>query len=74
LVKIGVHEAYTVGHGRGVLRLQLGLVRTEYLTGKTPQLGATFIKQFLEMGVTSLLSFVPPVGFILLIRTGSVEW
>ena len=28
--KIGVHEAYTIGHGRGVLGLQPGLVRTEY--------------------------------------------
>jgi len=50
LGKIGVHEAYTIGHGRGVLGLQPGLVRTEYLIGETPQLGATFIKQFMEVG------------------------
>ena len=73
LGKIGVHEAYTVGHGRGVLGLQPDLVRTEYPMGETPQLGATFIKKFLE-GVTSLLNFVPPAGLILLIRTGGAEW
>jgi len=29
--------------------LQPGLVRAEYLTGETPQLAATFIKQFLDV-------------------------
>ena len=50
LGKIGAHEAYTVGHGRCVLGLHPDLVRTEYPKGETPQLGATFIKQFLEAG------------------------
>ena len=36
LGKIGAHEAFTVGHGRDVLGLQPGLVRTEYPTGETP--------------------------------------
>ena len=36
LGKIGVHEAYTVGHGRCVLGLHPGLVRTEYPKGETP--------------------------------------
>jgi len=50
LGKIGVHEAYTIGHGRCVLGLHPGLVRTEYPMGETPQLGASFIKQFLDVG------------------------
>ena len=33
-----------------MLGLQPGLVRTEYPTGETPKLGATFIKQFLDVG------------------------
>ena len=45
-----VHEACTIEHGRGMLGLHPGLVRTEYQKGETPQLGATFIKQFLEVG------------------------
>ena len=74
LRKIGITEVYTVGHERGVLGLQPGLVRTEYPTGQTPQLGATFIKQFLEVGATSLLNFIAPAGFILLVRTSGVKW
>jgi len=50
LGKIGAHEAYTIGQGRCVLGLHPGLVRTEYLKGETPQLGATFLQQFLEVG------------------------
>jgi len=49
LGKIGAHEAYTIGHGRDVLGLQPGLVRAEYPTRETPQLAATFIKQFLDV-------------------------
>jgi len=41
--KIGAHEAYIIGHGRRVLGLHPGLVRTEYPKGETPQLGATFL-------------------------------
>ena len=74
LGKIGAYEAYTVRHGRCVLGLHPGLVRTEYLKEETPQLRATFLRQFLEAGVTSLLNFVQPAGFILLTSTGSVEW
>jgi len=40
LGKIGAREAYTIGHGRGVLGLQPGLVRAEYPMGETPQLAA----------------------------------
>ena len=36
LGKIGLHEAYTVRHGRCVLVLHPGLVRTEYPKGETP--------------------------------------
>ena len=38
LGKIGAREAFTIGHGRDVLGLQPGLVRTEYPTGETPNL------------------------------------
>jgi len=73
LGKIGAHEAYTVGHGRCVLGLHPGLVRSEYPKGETPRLGATFLQQFLEVGVTSPLNFVRPAGFILLASIGGVE-
>ena len=49
LDKIGAREAFTVGHGRDVLGLQLDLVRAEYPIGETPQLAATFIRQFLDV-------------------------
>jgi len=38
LGKIGVHEAYTIRHGRCVLGLLPGLVRTEYPKGRPPSL------------------------------------
>ena len=44
LGKIGVHDVYTIGHGRDVFGLQPRLVRAKYPRGKTPQLAATFIK------------------------------
>ena len=50
LGKIGVHEAYTVGHGRGVLGLQPGLVRTEYPTGETPPAWSHLYQTILERG------------------------
>jgi len=49
LSKIGVHKAYTFGHGRDVLGLRLGFVRAEYPMGEIPQLAATFFKQFLDV-------------------------
>ena len=49
LGKIGSCEAFTVGHGRDVLGLHPGLVRAEYLTRETPQLAASFIRQFLDV-------------------------
>ena len=44
LGKIGVHDVYTVGHERDMLRLQPRLVRAKYPTEETPQLATTFIK------------------------------
>ena len=49
LGKKSVREAFAVGHGRDVLGLHPGLVRAEYPMGETPQLAATFIKQFLDV-------------------------
>ena len=74
LDKIGVHEAYTVGHGRGVLGLKPGLARTEYPMEETPHLEPPSSNNSWRWGVTSLLNFMPPAGFILLIRTSGVEW
>ena len=73
LGKIGAHEAYIVGHGRCVLRLHPGLVRSEYPKAETPRLGATFLQQFLDVGGDFPLNFVRPVGFILLASIGGVE-
>jgi len=37
LVKIGANAAYPAGHGREAIGIQPGLIRAEYLIGKTPQ-------------------------------------
>ena len=47
LGNIGANAAYPASHGREIIGLQLGLVRTEYPTGETPQWAATFINQFI---------------------------
>ena len=49
LNKIGVYDVYTVSHGRDMLGLQPGLVRAKYPIEETPQLAATFVKQFLDV-------------------------
>jgi len=49
LGNIVAREAFTVGHGRDVLGLHPGLVKAEYPIGETPQLAATFIRQFLDV-------------------------
>jgi len=74
LGKLGIYEAYSIGHGRGVLGLQPGLVWTEYPTGETPSLEPLSSNNSLRWEVTSLLNFMPPAGFILLVRTGGMEW
>ena len=73
LGKIGAHGAYTVGHRRCVLGLHPNLVRTEYPKGETPSLEPPSFNNSWRWGVTSLLNFVRPAGFILLTSTG-VEW
>ena len=74
LGKIGAHEAYIIGHGTCVLVLHPGMVRTEYPKGETPSLELPSFNNSWRWGVTSLLNFVPPAGFILLTSTGGVEW
>ena len=49
LGKISAREAFTVSHGRDMLGLPPSLVRAKYPTGETPQLAATFIRQFLDV-------------------------
>jgi len=49
LGKLGAKEIHSAGHGKEVLGLFSRLVRSEYLRGETPQLGATFINQFMKV-------------------------
>jgi len=74
LGKIGVHDVYTVGEGRDVLGLQPRLVRAEYPTGETPQLAATFIKQFLDVRGDFPPEFHAMGRFTLPTRCGRAEW
>ena len=58
LGKIGAHEAYTVGHGRCVLGLHPGLVRTEYPKERPPSLELPSFNNSWRWVVNSLLNFV----------------
>jgi len=59
LGKLGANEAYPAGQGRDVFGLHPGLVRAEYPTGKTLQLAATFINQFLKVRGDFSADFCP---------------
>jgi len=60
LGKLGVKEAYLVGHGKDVFGLFSGLVKTEYPKGETPQLASTFINHFLKVRGNFPADFRPP--------------
>jgi len=45
----GAKEIHSAGHGKEVFGLFPGLVRSEYPRGETPQLGTTFINQFMKV-------------------------
>ena len=49
LSRLGAKEVYSAGHGKDIFDLFFGLVRLEYPKGEIPQLGATFINQFLKV-------------------------
>ena len=74
LGRLGAKEVYSEGHGKDVFVLFPGLVRPEYPKGETPQLGATFINQFLKVRGDF------PVDFLLIgwvhstDKHGGVEW
>jgi len=59
LGKISANAAYRVNHGIEVIGLQPELVRSEFLTGETPQRAATFINQFVAVkGNFPLVNFM----------------
>ena len=74
LGRLGAKEVHSAGHGKDVFGLFFRLVRPEYPKGETPQFAATFINQFLKVGVTFLSTFVRLGGFILPTSYGGVEW
>ena len=59
LGRLGAKEVYSAGHGKDVFGLFSGLVRPEYPKGETPQLGATFINQFLKVSGDFSVDFRP---------------
>ena len=63
LGRLGAKEVYSAGHGKDVFGLFPGLVRPEYLKGETPQLGATFINQFMKVRGDFPVDF-RPLGWI----------
>ena len=46
---LGARKVHPAGHGREVFGLFPGLLRSEYPVGETPQLGTTFINQFMKV-------------------------
>ena len=61
--RLGAKEVYSAGHGKDIFGLFLGLVRPEYPKGETPQLGATFINQFLKVRGDFPVDF-RPLGWV----------
>ena len=46
---LGARKVHPGGHGKEVFGLFLGLLRSEYPVGETPQLSTTFINQFMKV-------------------------
>ena len=74
LGRLSAKEVYSIGHGKDVFGLFSELVRPGYPKGETPQLGATFINQFLKVRGDFPLTFVRSGGSILPTNHGGVEW
>ena len=63
LGRLGAKDVYSAGHGKDVFGLFLELVRPEYPKGETPQLGTTFINQFLKVKGDFPVDF-RPLGWV----------
>jgi len=63
LGRLGTKEIHSAGHGKEVFSLFPRLVRSEYLKGETPQLGATFINQFMKVRGDFPVDF-RPLGWV----------
>jgi len=63
LGRLGAKEIHSAGHGKEVFGLFLGLVKSEYPIGETPQLGATLINQFMKVRGDFPIDF-RPVGWV----------
>jgi len=61
--QIRCQRSNTADHEKDVFGLFSGLVRPEYPKGETPQLGATFINQFLKVKDDFPLDF-RPLGWV----------
>jgi len=58
-VSLGAKEIHSASYGKKVFGLFPGLVRSEYPKGETPQLGTTFINQFMKVRGHFLVDFCP---------------
>ena len=63
LGRLGAKEIHSAGHGKEVFGLFPGLVRSEYPRGETPQLGTTFINQFMKVRGDFPVDF-RPLGWV----------
>ena len=63
LGRLGAKEIHSAGHGKEVFGLFSGLVRSEYSRGETPQLGTTFINQFMRVRGDFPVDF-RPLGWV----------
>ena len=74
LGRLGAKEVYSAGHGKDIFGLFSGLIRPEYPKGETPQLGATFINQFLKVSGDFPVDF-RPLGWVHFTdKSWWVEW
>ena len=60
---LGAKEIHSAGHEKEVFGLFPELVRSEYLRGEIPQLGTTFINQFMQVRGDFSVDF-RPLGWV----------
>jgi len=60
---LGTKGIHSGGHGKEIFGLFLRLVRSEYPRGETPQLGTTFINQFMKVRGDFPVDF-HPLGWV----------
>ena len=63
LGRLGAKKIHSASHRKEVFGLFFGLVRSEYLRGETPQLGATFINHFMQVRGDYPVNF-RPLGWV----------